>query len=242
MKRFTFFSMSLLIMLAFSTACESTSSDSGTADSEAVTEDVSSSPSEDMSLTEQAGPQELSSTEACKRIRAFSDQSNTSTFPCYFTLSSTDINALLNDSNLSDSIFAMIGYHADLTTSNNIEKFELIFAVREAEGQAFKYYDFTQPCPAYCPTIVDNSCASPPTIEDLGGNKGYWFKRSGITCTLNSDIVAMELNSGNWASDIKMQGYDEESGDSGDGETCNGHWNFQPCGGETGIACSQVCQ
>ncbi len=238
MKQFTFFSMSLLIMLAFSTSCETTSSDSGTADSEAVTEDVSSAPASEINL----GPQELSSTDACNRIRAFVDQPSTAEFPCYFTLSSVDIAALLSDTNLEDSIFAMIGYHADLATTNNIEKFELIFAVREVEGQAFRYYDFTQPCPAYCPTIVDNSCTSPPTIEDLGGNKGYWFKRSGITCTLNSDIVAMELQPSDWDSDIIMQGYDEESDDLGDRETCNGHWEFQPCGGEGGITCSYGCQ
>lgn len=233
MKRFTFFSMSLLILLAFSTACETTSSDSDAAESEAVTEDVSSSPAEDMSLTEEAGPQELAATEACKRIRAFQNQPTTAEFPTGFTLSTGDITALLAYDDYEDSIFAMIGYHADLAVAKNIEKFELIFCLKKKDAEGYDYFDFTKPCPNYCPTGLSGD--NPPTIADLDGNDGYWFKRSGIGSGLGGtegDVV-LALDRGQWSNDISLQ--DCNSGD------CETKWLFQDCGGAFPPACSPIC-
>lgn len=175
---------------------------------------------------------ELTETEACARISAFSNQSSSAEFPCYFTKNASDFNDVLSEVGSDDSVFVMFGYDTDLSTTTNIEKFGLIFVVREAESQAFRYFDFTQPCPAYCPNVVDNSCSTPPTIEDLGGNKGYWFKKGDISAPLNNDFVAFSLDPSDWSGDMTIQGCDDEA------TQCDTGWEISPC---SGTACPEVC-
>ena len=125
-------------------------------------------------------------------------------YPAGYKLNTGDIAALLNDTTVdnSDTIYAMIGYKSLGEESG----FDLIFCVETpANSGKFSYYDFSSPCPKFCPTgvITSSNPIDQPLLRDLKGQKGYWFGRAlmdsalmgGVSGDVNSYVM---LAKGKW--------------------------------------------
>lgn len=200
MKRFTFFSMSLLILLAFSTACETTSSDSSTAESEATIDGQNSRGLEmtdtDVIVNCPESPI-IDSTVAIARINAFVALSDTTEFVCGFQLSCGDVDTLdsYRDPDNEYPIYAMYAYDTDSS------QFDLIFRTKKVvdEVPQFTYFDFTKPCPSYCPSTDD--CKNPPTKGQLNGVTGYWLGKEGMDQLLGAaegEELSLMLRTNEW--------------------------------------------
>lgn len=230
MKRFTFFSMSLLIMLAFSTSCETTSSDSGTAESGTTTE--TSGEDQKSRGLEMAAEDEpcsdnsiLTEAQAAARIAAFNAQSSTDIFARGFQLSCGDIQILKDyiDPNNESPIFLMYGYDEDN------EEYDLIFRTESNidDLTTYTYFDFTKPCPSYCPSL-DGCCETVPTIGQLNGVEGYWMGRVGLDSILtkaeNGDTLYLMLEDNNWDQYLIFTECDSSN------ENCSTSWRLWHCG------------
>lgn len=191
-----------LLTAFFFSACESNSKK---ATSEKQTQE---SPKKEMTEVEvsEPNPSELSQAEAKKLLDDFANivvSSPSKAFVCGFKTSHGDIQALYNDLDTTniDTIFAMIGYNTDL------DEFDLVFCIETPTGSGdYLYYDFTSPCPAECPSYMT---PVPPTLNELNGQKGYWFGREGMSHFLevgtdpSISTYCVYMN-GQWSQDLYL--------------------------------------
>ena len=119
---------------------------------------------------------------------AYNNLPNSTTVSCGFKLACGDITTLQDyiDPSNEYKIYVMYVYKPDPDNSGEKE-FGLVFRTEIVEGAAitYNYFDFTRPCPKYCPNGQE-TCGNYPsyTKEDLGA--GYWFGRDGLTKVLSS--------------------------------------------------------
>jgi hypothetical protein len=126
-------------------------------------------------------PSSVSIDDVRQWIADFDTVSGNHEFTHGFKLSVGDISALFEDKDTvnSDTIYAMIGYKAE------IDSFDLIFCIETPTGSGvYKYFDFTKPCPSFCPNYPKPDTL--PKVEALARTKGYWFGRDDMTNMLDS--------------------------------------------------------
>ncbi len=244
MKRLLY-SFSILLSLFMWTACSGPSQQ----ESEKNSEEQAEQPAEatDLTMTEDQCPaqspgnSEISKACAKQMLDDFEslvqNQPNKQ-FVLGFQTNHGDIVALRNDPDISnaDTIYAMIGYNS------RIASFELIFAIETPvnSGQ-YRYFDFTKPCPIYCPGFLDSATTPPPTLSQLNGNKGYWFGRNGLSKFLG--IAAGEgvqsylyYPNNNWSGDIHLV---ECSGECEEPTPGTEEWHFEPCNPDPNATCGE---
>ncbi len=169
MKAANFYLLTIVLLALGLSAC----SDSLTKKAESAKDEVGE--------IVESNPSSISIDDARQWLADFDTVSGSREFVHGFKLSVGDINALFEDKDTvnSDTIYAMIGYKAA------IDSFDLIFCVETPSNSGvYKYFDFTKPCPAYCPTYPKPDTL--PKINALARTKGYWFGRDDMTTILQS--------------------------------------------------------
>lgn len=241
MTRIILLSMSLLLMLAFSTACESTSSENDSAGSEATMETSGEGQnSRGLEMAEADEPCSensiLTEDQAAARIAAFKARQNSDTFIRGFQLSCGDIQILKDyiDPDNESPIFLMYGYDEDN------DEYDLIFRTESNidDLTTYTYFDFTKPCPRFCPSL-DGCCKIVPTVGQLDGVEGYWMGREGLDSILtkaeNGDTLYLMLEDENWDQYLIFTECDSAN------ENCSTSWRLWHCGhDDSSIPCPTI--
>lgn len=129
---------------------------------------------------------EISPGEACNRIAAFAGQAEDAVIPDYYSLAADDAIAILDTESLSEDGTVMYGYNESHESDSAIEKFDLIFVMYDSVNEVFRYYDFTQPCPTFCPGKKIKRPGEKKK-SDLAGTVGYTFVKSTVGAYLTGN-------------------------------------------------------
>lgn len=161
-------------------------------------------------VSEELAEGEISSATATTWVNAYQGLDGSTKVPCGHELASSDLHAILQDQDFNNEhdIFAMHAYDASTTT------FHLVFCLKTtASGGAsstYRYFDFTKPCPKYCPGFSAcspcndvASCDGAPTKSDTPD--GYWFGRADMNGPLQAGLASSAYllpDATNWGGDV----------------------------------------
>ncbi|MEO0898160.1 MAG: hypothetical protein AAFY71_17245 [Bacteroidota bacterium] len=178
MKRTLLYMISLLLVAGLIISCSNPNSDKE--------KDEDTAPKEEMVLSDEEstdGPPCPTSTTldwsiVSQRQQAFQNLPDDHLVPKGFQLCAGDAKGILESRNDQEAIYAIYGYDAEL------DEVELIFVVDNGLAQK-TYFDFTKPCPSFCPPNVFPWEGEQPTKASLNGNTGYYFAKNGISGVLS---------------------------------------------------------
>ncbi|MDP5171462.1 MAG: hypothetical protein NWR72_14550 [Bacteroidia bacterium] len=196
----------LVLMLCLMSCTTQPSGNQASEASDSLSQAEQATRSLDMLETSDLLPSEISAEAAHTRVAAFQEQvsSNpTKEFANAFNLNHGDILDLFNDHDVQNThdIFAMFGYLAETSS------FDLIFSIYIPASNSYRYFNFTQPCPNFCPKFDALKGSPLPKLSDLEGVKGYWFGRANMTPSLEAAKNGgaesyLALQRANFANDI----------------------------------------